>query len=324
MAKSVEDNAQPPWSVIGRGGRPLRARGFDDCGRTYEGPHERRTTIIMPTHASARRYVLAIAAALPLLCGGGVALADEQSEPRMEHTTGPQAGLTVSNESAGGYRVLWPGHRILHGTIESIHGDLVKVNTGEILPRFLSAKEAGEKGLPPLKRGDELQLAVNDHNIVVDYHLKGQDVWHRMLRGQLAQPLPVGQEWAVIRLENGKEEAFAVRPLARSKVSAIPVHVPAVFLTDEVGKIIDATFGSEGALQRQTTDWKKSPPKAPYQRVEGTVVRSPGWVTIRTPEGKEQMYEVRPYLQEKLAKSEGRSVIVMLDDENKISDVAGM
>jgi hypothetical protein len=35
------------------------------------------------------------------------------------------------------------------------------------------------------------------------------------------------------------------------------------------------------------------------------------------------MYEVRPYLQEKFTKSEGHSVVVMLDDENKISDVAG-
>lgn len=54
------------------------------------------------------------------------------------------------------------------------------------------------------------------------------------------------------------------------------------------------------------------------------MVRSPGWVTIRTPDGKEQVYEVRPYLREKLAKSEGHSIVVMLDDEKKISDVAGM
>lgn len=53
-------------------------------------------------------------------------------------------------------------------------------------------------------------------------------------------------------------------------------------------------------------------------------MRSPGWVTIRTPDGKEQVYEVRPYLQEKLAKAQGHSVVVMLDDEDKIADVAGL
>jgi len=207
--------------------------------------------------------------------------------------------------------------------VESLSGDQVKVNTGELLPRFLSVKEAADKGLPPLKRGDGLQLAINDHNLVVDFHLGGHDTWHRIIRGQLAQPLPVGQEWAVIRTEAGKEEAFAVRPLARSKVSAIPVNAPAIFLTDEANKIIDASFGTEKILTHQTAEWKKSPPKAPYRRIEGTLLRSPGWVTIKTPEGKEELFEVRPYLQDKLSKAEGRSVVVLLDDEDKISDVAG-
>ena len=254
----------------------------------------------------------------------GVGGPQAQEQRRVEQTLEPQHGLSVNSEKPReGYRVLWPGHRILGGTVESVHGDLVKVNTGEVVSRFLSAKEALEKGLPQLKRGDRLELAVNDHNIVVDYHFTGQSVWHRIIRGQLAQALPVGQEWAVIRTEDGKDEAFAVRPLARSKVSAIPIHAPAIFLVDESNKIIDATVGSETALQKQTADWKKSPPKAPYHRVEGTVVRSPGWVVIKTVDGKEQTYEVRPYLRDKLAKAEGQSVVVLLDDENKISDVAG-
>lgn len=274
-----------------------------------------------PPHALSLRLLVA-AGMLAWLGSAGQVLA--KAEPKIETTTGPLSGLTVKEkETAKGYRVLWPGHRILTGTVEAVHGDHVKVNTGELLPRYLSGKEALEKGLPPLKRGDQLFLAVNDHNMVVDYHLAGQQVWHRIIRGQLAQPLPVGQEWAVIRTENGKEEAFAVRPLALSKVSAIPVNVPAMFLIDEANKIIDATFGSEAVLQQQTAEWKKSPPKAPYRRIEGTLVRSPGWVTIKTPEG-EQTYEVRPYLQDKLAKAEGRSIVVLLDDENKISDLAGL
>jgi hypothetical protein len=199
----------------------------------------------------------------------------------------------------------------------------VKVNTGDLVSRYHSGKEAVEKGLPRLNKGDRLELAVNDHNMIVDYHLAGKANWHRIIRGQLAQPLPVGQEWAVIRTEQGTEEAFSVRPLARSKVSAIPIHASAMFLTDESKKIIDATFGNESALQRQSAEWKKSPPKAPYHRIEGTLVRSPGWVVIKTADGKEQTYEVRPYVREKLAKAEGQSVVVLLDDENKISDVAG-
>ena len=173
-------------------------------------------------------------------------------------------GMSITRgQDAKEYRVLWPGHRIFTGTIESIQGDVIKVNTGELQPRFLSLKEAKEKGLPPLGKGDRVQLVVNDQNIVVDYHPAGQGIWHRIIRGQLAQPLPVGQEWAVIRTEEGKEEAFYVRPLARAKVSAIPVNATAVFFTDEAGKVIDATFGSEDVLQHKTSEWKKSPPKAP-------------------------------------------------------------
>jgi hypothetical protein len=58
----------------------------------------------------------------------------------------------------------------------------------------------------------------------------------------------------VIRHDEGHEEAFAVRPLARSKVSSIPVNVPAIFLMDEANKIIDASFGSEEVLYRRTTE----------------------------------------------------------------------
>jgi hypothetical protein len=157
-------------------------------------------------------------------------------------------------------------------TVDSISGGIIRVNTGELLPRFLSQREAAEKGVLPLKRGDKLQVVLNEQNIVVDYHLLGQERWHRIIRGRLAQPLPVGQEWAVIRQEN-TEEAFSVRPLARSKVSAIPVNIPAIFLTDEANRIVDATFGSEDGLLRQTADWKRTPPKAVYRRVDGTLLR---------------------------------------------------
>jgi hypothetical protein len=253
---------------------------------------------------------------------GAPVFAEEQAP--VARTTAPMEGITVARgQDATEYRVLWPGHRILIGTVESVLGDVVKVNTGELMPRVLSLKEAKDKGLPPLQKGQQLQIIVNDQNIVVDYHPTGQGIWHRIIRGQLAQPLPVGQEWAVVRTDEGTEEAFYVRPLSRAKVSAIPVNVPAIFLLDEGNKVIDATFGSEEALQRKTGEWKRSPPKAPYRRVEGTVVRSPGWIMVKTADGKEQMFEVRPHVQEKLSKAgEGAPVVLMVDDDNKVSDVA--
>jgi hypothetical protein len=57
--------------------------------------------------------------------------------------------------------------------------------------------------------------------------------------------------------------------------------------------------------------------------VEGTLVRTPGRVLIKTQDGKEQTFEIRRYIQEKLGRApEGSSVILLIDDENKVSDLA--
>ncbi len=200
---------------------------------------------------------------------------------------------------------------------------MVRINTGEVEPRFIPVKEALEKGLPPLKRGDRLTLAVNDQNLVIDYRLADQDSWYRIVRGQLAQPLPVGHEWAVIRAEDGKEEAVAVRPLARSKVAAIPTNVPALFLLDQANKVVDATFGSEHVLYRAAMTWKKSPPKAPYEGVKGTIVKPVNWITIKTERGEEKLYELRPFVLEKLAKvPPGEQILLLVDEEGKVAGIA--
>ena len=187
----------------------------------------------------------------------------------------------------------------------------------------MSQREAAEKGVLPLKGGDKLQVVLNEQNLLVDYHRLGEERWHRIIRGRLAQALPVGQEWAVIRQEGNTEEAFSVRPLARSKVSAMPVDVPAIFLTDEANRIVDATFGSEEGLVRQTAAWKRTPPKAPYRRVDGTLLRAADRIWIHTSDGKEQSFETRPYVRDKLtALAGGSSVILLLDDEDKVADLA--
>ena len=127
----------------------------------------------------------------------------------------------------------------------------------------------------------------------------------------------------MIRQEGGAEEAFSVRPLARSKVSAMPINVPALFLTDEFNRIVDATFGSDENLLRQTADWKRTPPKATYRRVDGTLMRAADKVWIHTSDGKEQGFETRSYVREKLtALPRGCSVTLLLDDKDKVADLS--
>jgi hypothetical protein len=210
------------------------------------------------------------------------------------------------------------------GTVEEIAGGMISVNIGELEPRFLLLKRAVEQGECPIKKGYRIEIAVSAENLVVDYHPINAPGWHRLIKGRLAQPLIVGYGWAVIRTEAGKEEAFAVQSLARLKVAAMPIDVPALFLIGETNQILDATFGNEQDLQHRAQEWKRAVPTAPDRQLEGTMVKPPTVVvTIRGKDGKEQQYEVRPFVEEQLAKvPQNGDVILLLDGENKVTDIA--
>jgi hypothetical protein len=52
------------------------------------------------------------------------------------------------------YRVLWPGHSIRQGTVLSVVGDLIKVNTGETTPSLsVGTRSHGEGNFCSKKRG---------------------------------------------------------------------------------------------------------------------------------------------------------------------------
>ena len=165
---------------------------------------------------------------------------------------------------------------------------------------------------------------MNNQDLVVGYHPLDTLGWHRIIRGSLVQPLAVDQEWAVIKPARSKEEAFAIRPLAKSKVAALPVGEVALFLIDKTNKIVDATFGSEQALRQAIRGWQGSPPTGIDREIRGTFVESgpSNQVTIRTSEGA-QTFEVRPFLQKKLNDlAKGTRVILLIDGENKVTDIA--
>jgi hypothetical protein len=235
-----------------------------------------------------------------------------------------EAAEETTPDDYPGHLVLLPGERLVLGTVEEIVGGMIRVNIGELEPRFLSIKRAVEQGEWPIKKGDRVEIAVSAENLVVDYHPVNAPGWHRMIKGRLAQPLIVGYGWAVIRMEGGKEEAYAVRPLARLKMAAMPIDVPALFLIEETNQILDATFGNEQDLQDRAQEWKRAVPTAPDRQLEGTMVKPPTIVvTIRGKDGKEQQYEVRPFVEERLANvPQNGDVILLLDGENKVTDIA--
>ena len=160
------------------------------------------------------------------------------------------------------------GERRVIGTVEEIKGDQLKLNTGEVQPRFIPLKQAREKGLPEIKEGDQIEVTINDQNLIVDYHVTGdaghpkRSAEHQIVKGQIAKPMAVGHERAVIKTEAGEEKRFEVRSQVRSKMASIPVGVDAEFLVDETDKIVDVTFKDEKAAKRAgEIPEKKSPLK---------------------------------------------------------------
>jgi hypothetical protein len=171
--------------------------------------------------------------------------------------------LATSNGSAApgvneGQQTLLSGDRILLGTIEEIRGGQARADTGEMQPRYLPMNVRKGKGLPALKKGDHVEITVNDQNLIVDIHVVGEESHHHILVGKLPQPLITGHEKAVIRTEDGQEESHVVRPLARSKVASVPVGADAVFLLDEMQQIVDVTYGSKEAVAEAQHLWKKN------------------------------------------------------------------
>lgn len=224
------------------------------------------------------------------------------------------------------YHELLSGDRILLATVEEIRGGEAKADTGELQPRYLPMNVRKDKGLPALKKGDRVEITVNDQNLIVDIHLVGEESHHRILVGELAQPLITGQEKAVIRTEDGKEESHLVRPLARSKVASVPVGAHAVFLIDEMQGIADVTYGSVEAVKMAQHLWKKkSPPKASFSKVTGVILKplDNNTITIQTDEGQVHSYEVRSLVQSKVATlPKGKLIVLFVDDENKVTDVS--
>ena len=228
-------------------------------------------------------------------------------------------------QAANGNEILLPDDRVVVGAVNEVKDNEIRVNTGELMPRFLPLREGKQDQGRPLIKGDLVEIWVNDQDLVVDYHPLDTLGWHRIIRGTLVQPLAVDQEWAVIKPAKGKEEAFAIRPLAKSKVAALPVGEVALFLIDKANKIVDATFGSEEALQQAIQGWRGSPPMGVDREIKGTFVESgpSNQVTIRTSEGAQQTFKIRPFLQKKLNDlAKGTRVILLIDGENKVTDFA--
>jgi len=239
------------------------------------------------------------------------------------------AAVSVAQADSGSqanHPELLSGDRVILGTVADIKGDQARIDTGEVQPRFVPMGVRKSKGLPELKKGDRVELTLNDQNLLVDVHLIGEASHHRVVHGKIAEPLDTGHDEAVIRTSRGKEESYGIRPVARSKVASVPVGVDAVFLIDEMERIADVTFGSKEAMHQSAEIWqKKSPLKGNFDKISGVVLTplDHNTIAIRTEDGKEQRYEVRPFVQPRLkGVAKGQEIVLLVDEEHQVGDVA--
>ncbi len=86
------------------------------------------------------------------------------------------------------------GNRVLLGTVEEVRSDQARINTGEGQPRFVPMNVRKDKGLLDLKKGDHVEITVNEQNLLVDVHKAGESSDHRIIHGQLAEPLDTGHD----------------------------------------------------------------------------------------------------------------------------------
>ena len=239
------------------------------------------------------------------------------------------SGVSVGDAAAGAeqsHSHLIPGDRILLGTVVDIRSDQAKLSMSEGQPRYLPMNVRKDKGLPELTIGDLVEITINDQNLLVDVHKAGEASDHRVVRGQLAEPMPTGHDKALIRSTDGNEQFHLIRPVAKSKVASIPVGADAIFLIDELGKIVDVTMGTVESVHRAAKlGQQKSPLKGNLGQVSGVILKplKDNTIVIRTVDGIEHSYRVRSLIQTRLATlSTGDAAVLLIDEENTVADVA--
>ena len=263
--------------------------------------------------------------AITVAASAGAEAATQEARP----SAMPAQHQLLAQASKGqqqGEQQLLQGNQAVLGKVEAVTSDQIKVNIGEVQPRFLPLAQAKQKNFPDIKAGDDLIIVVNGQNLIVDYHpLDFPSSSHRIVKGQIASNMPIGHDKVVIKQEGGKEESFEVRSQVRSKIASIPVGTPAVFLIDETNQVADGTFANMQAVKEaHKQPENKSPIKGANRQVDGTVVEPlrADKITIKTGDG-ERPFEVREVIHDKIAKlAKGDSVILLVDNENKVVDVA--
>jgi hypothetical protein len=220
-----------------------------------------------------------------------------------------------------------PGNRVINGKVIGIRGSQIQVDIGNPKPLYLPLKPAIDKGLT-FKEGDAIFITMNDHNAVVDYHHRENtvhgkgDVHHDVIHGELAEPLTVGLDKAVVRTPAG-EQSYSIASRAKAKLGAIPMGVDAVFLRDETGQIVDAQLTSDSP--QDAADHTKARLKGAHQQMQALFKGRQGHDRIKVlvlGEHNDRIMPFRPPLPKLDRLQANKDVVLLVDDEGYVVEVA--
>ena len=254
------------------------------------------------------------------------ATASPLAETKADHPM-TASSEALPNNGVQHEQVLLTGSTVVMGTVTGIRSHQIEVEYQDSLqPRFLPLNQAQQKGMKGIV-GEKVEMVFNEQDVLIDFHplgpLEGE---HKIITGMIEQSMPIGQERVVIRTNRNQTESFFVRPLARSKMASMPIRVPAVFLADETGNIIDVTFGSEDAVEQASHEYSHmSQPKSAHTRIDDVIFESiiNNTITIETAVGTKRTYPVRPLVENEIkAFKRGEHLTLLIDSDNYVIDVA--
>ena len=207
--------------------------------------------------------------------------------------------------------------RLLKGTIRSITGDRVEVDTGERAPRYLSLEAGGDEARG-LQVGGAVEIMVNDRDDIVAYQRPAETPPTKVFRGSLGKVFNPEKERVTIRLDTGRDVGFYARSVAMEKLAALEVGETADFAVDRAYLLVDVL-----SLGKPRDFGVGSSLPAPQRRVEGAFVTiGDGRMRLRMKIDDIQSFPVRPLLQpaiEQLTPNE--AVAIYLDGHGQVIDM---
>ena len=144
-----------------------------------------------------RPIVICIVVATGLLCFGSITFAREAGQAKL------------------------PTHRHVMTTVDKVQSGLVFFNPATGLQdRAVSVHKAERMGLYQAKEGDEVMLVIDENNMLIDLHKKGNPrAGHRAIAGELTYADPF---WQVVHITNADgKQTFAMDEAAGSKLSVL-------------------------------------------------------------------------------------------------------